>query len=155
MSSALQTAKRTLLIDKLMAVAIKVCGVGIIAAVMCLLVYISYEVVPLIQKAKIDPINSIELKSSKIHDWGFDEWSQVPTTIDSENLIFQSAQNGDILKSLSLKEFLGLNEGEKISSADFNKAKQQFVAGSSQGRFFIIDLNYTRVEKNETWVSYS
>ena len=153
MSSTLKTAKRTLLVDKFMSVAIKVCGVGIIAAVMCLLVYISYEVAPLVQKAKIEHVKTIKLESSKIHDWGFDEWSNVPTTIDSENLIFQSAKTGDVLKTISLKDFLGLNKDEIISAADYNKSKQQFVAGSNQGRFFIIDINYSRVEKGDEWVT--
>ncbi|WDE97124.1 ABC transporter permease subunit [Lentisphaera profundi] len=153
MSDLMRTSKKTLIVDKFMTGAIKICGIGIIAAVMCLLLYIVYEVCPLSKKAEVEKVNSIQLGSKDMLAFALDEWSTTPTTIDSKEILFHDLNSGSIIKRIELKTFLNLNLDEAISASTYNQAKQQFIAGTNQGRFFIIDLNYSREEKDNQWVT--
>lgn len=153
MSDLMRTSKKTLLIDRFMTGAIKTCGIGIIAAVMCLLLYIVYEVFPLSKNAEATQTNTIQLSSKNMLSFALDEWSNTPTTIDSEKITFHDVKDGRVLQEIELRDFLDLEESELISACTYNQAKQQFVAGSSKGRFFIINLNYSRIEKDSQWVT--
>ena len=149
----MRTSKKTLIVDKFMTGAIKFCGIGIIAAVMCLLLYIAYEVYPLSKSAEVTKTSSIQLGSKDMLAFALDEWSTTPTTIDSKEILFHNVQSGDITQRIDLKSFLDLGDKEKISASAYNQAKQQFIAGSNKGRFFIIDLNYSRIEKDQQWIT--
>ena len=147
MSDLMRTSQKTLLVDKFMTRAIQICGIGIIAAVLCLLLYITAEVYPLTKSATVTEINSIQLNSKDFQAFAIDEWSSTPTTIDSHQITFHDINSGQVTKTLILKDFLGLRDGETITASTYNQGKQQFISGSSSGRFFIINLNYERIEK--------
>ena len=147
----MRTSKKTLLIDRFMTGAIKVCGVGIIAAVMCLLLYIVYEVYPLGKSAEINKVNTIQLSSKNMLSFALDEWSNTPTTLDSKEILFHDVKTGEVQQKIELVELLELDDSESVSAATYNQAKQQFIIGTSLGRFFILDLNYSRIEKDGAW----
>ncbi|MDD7985519.1 ABC transporter permease subunit [Lentisphaera marina] len=153
MSDLMRSSKKTLLIDKFMNGAIKFCGIGIIAAVMCLLLYIVYEVYPLSKSAKVTAVKTLKLDTPNILSFAIDEWSSAPAVINAEELTFLKLKDDSVSGSHKLKDFLSLSEGETVTAATYNQSKQQFIVGTSKGNFYIIALNFSREEQNGEWVA--
>ena len=80
------TARSVLIVDRLMGIAIRTGGVGIIAAVSAILVFIAWQVLPLFGGATITELkrlDTIRAGAAGVIGVGLDEWGEHPFVVDA------------------------------------------------------------------------
>src|SRR5262245_45519002 len=81
-------SKSVLFIDRWMTQFIKIGGISIIAAVLGIFVFISWQVFPLFQHAKVQKMKIVELPKDDYRIVGIDEWGELPVVVDSKGTLF-------------------------------------------------------------------
>ena len=126
-------SRRTLLTDKLMTLLIKLGGVGIIAGVCAMFVFIVWQVIPLFGGAQVKPAETFELELPKGAILGFDEWEQRPFSYQANDrfIIFYDLKN----KASRTKIPLKIPEETRVECVRYDRVRQDLILGLSDGRF--------------------
>ncbi len=128
------TARRgTLWMDRGMTFLIKLGGVGIIAGVCAMFVFIVWQVIPLFRHATVEPVRTVKLGLPEKALLGFDEWEELPFAYEAGNrfVTFFDLKNG----AAPTRAALEIPESARVESARYNRARQDLVLGLSDGSF--------------------
>ncbi len=150
LSKRFQPSKAVLLIDRWMTHFIKVGGVLIIAAVLGIFVFITYQVIPLFGGAEVRPQKKIDLPASNFQVLGIDEWGELPVLVDPQGTISFFDITG---KKGHQTVSLGLPEQKKVSAFKYNPIGQEIILGTEDGNFTVVQINYaTKFEGGKRFV---
>jgi phosphate transport system permease protein len=133
-----QISKWTLFVDSFMSKFITVGGLSVIAAVLLILIFIGKEVIPLLEEAKVDHIETIELPKVDIEHIAVDEWTALPTLITKSSVyLINREKNNEITN----KEFKTHNNSP-ITAIDYDQERQLIVLGNDQGFISLVEFKY-------------
>ena len=136
-----EISKWTLRKDQMMSTFIKIGGVSVILVVLLILVFITWEVVPLLSKAKVNEINEgIDIPAVEYKALAVDEWSTLPALVSSDALYFVDLQNDNKI----IREVYKKDQGCYINSSCYVQVNQLICLGDDQGKFSIVKLNYQK-----------
>ena len=117
---------------------IKVGGLGVIAAVMGIFVFIFIQILPLFRGATVQALQTIETQVPNAIMLGVDQWTELPFVLDeSDTLHFIAIPDGE-RNSVPI----ALPGDAKATSYAYVPGTQQIAVGTDQGGFSIVDLNY-------------
>lgn len=119
---------------------IKVGGVGIIAAVFGIFVFIFSQTFPLFKGAEVheNAVHALEPRDYAVI--GVDEWGELP---------FAAEKNGtlhffDLAKAQTLKVFdPSAESGKTVTAFRYNFNQQEMIYGTSDGHFFVLPVRYS------------
>jgi phosphate transport system permease protein len=133
-----QPSRFTLVSDRFMNHFIKVGGLGVIAAVMGIFVFIFIQILPLFRGANVQALQTVDTQVPDAIMLGVDQWTELPFVLDeSGTLHFIAIPSGE-RRSVPI----ALPGDAKASAYTYVPATQQIVVGTDQGGFSIVDLNY-------------
>jgi len=133
-------SKGVLRLDRFMTYAILVGGIGIIAAVFGIFVFIGSVIWPLFQNPTLTPLRELPLTASAQTLVGLDERSELPYSYDgSANVRFHSA-TGPITQPL------GLEPGTQVSFWRQDRLSDRILLGTTDGRAGFVDLAFTATQ---------
>ena len=158
-SSKYAVSKSVVVIDYVMERIIKIGGIGVIAAVSAIFVFIFLEILPLFQTARVTKIKAVDVPTLNYVDIGVDEWGEKPFLLDKAmNAHFINLTNGEIN---TIKP--DLPENTSVTAFEYEQESQTIVCGLSDGRFCLLQMEYAedftedereiipRVETSETY----
>jgi phosphate transport system permease protein len=139
-----RVAGATLMLDRFMNYFIKVGGIGVIAAVFAILVFIISQVIPLFRGAEASPAASFPLGASGTVVFGVDEWGELPFFADkSGNVHFLDlAGHGEPHDRGWFSQTAGLAEDTGYSVVSYNARSSELLYGTADGRFSVVKVNY-------------
>lgn len=136
-----EVSKGTLRVDRFMNRFIIVGGLGVIAAVFGIFVFILAEVIPLFQGAKVTKRSTVSTGITHPIALGADEWTELPFVLSADgDLVFIDSETGK-----STTQPLELPEDFRITSARYQQETQAIVLGGTNGRYVVADLIYEAV----------
>ena len=132
-------SKTVLMVDKFMQRFIKIGGIGVIAAVCGIFVFIFIQILPLFQGAKLEELFSVNVPTNDYLALGVDQWSELPFLLDKDyNLHFIDLVSKDNIETVRPS----LPDGVKITSVSYDQNTQTLAYGLADGRFTIIKIKY-------------
>ena len=140
--SRFQTAKLTLVIDRLMTVFIKFGGALVITSVLGIFVFILLQIWPLFSPAKVETLKSIQLPDTKYSLLGIDEWGAKPFLVEPDgSMLVVDYETGE-----TKKQPLDLGIQAAVTAASINKREQKIILGTADGQFVLVSPNHTSRE---------
>ena len=136
------TARSVLVVDRLMGVAIRTGGVGIIAAVSAILLFIAWQVAPLFSGATVREdrrLDAVAATAAGLAAVGLDEWGEHPYVVDRQGRITVfKAGDGTMEASFTLP-------GPAPAVLHYAARHARFLAGGPDGRLRTAQLAFTPV----------
>ena len=140
--SRFQTAKLTLVVDRLMTVFIKFGGALVITSVLGIFVFILLQIWPLFAPAKVETLKSIQLPDTKYSLLGIDEWGAKPFLVEPDgSMLVVDYETGE-----TKKQPLDLGIQATVTAASINKREQKIILGTADGQFVLVSPNHTSRE---------
>ncbi|MBX7149380.1 ABC transporter permease subunit [bacterium] len=132
-------SKKVILIDRFMSHFIKVGGLGLIAAVLGIFLFIFFQILPLFKGASIKRLYSYTLPQASYTTLGADEWGEKPFLLVGLNkILFLDSETGKVTsKVLAPEGFTG-----NIIKTSYDNESQSFLHLTSTGEFFISKIIY-------------
>lgn len=142
-----QTAKATLIIDRLMTHFITVGGISVIVAVLGIFVFILLQVVPLFQGARVEALQSVQLPGHDYAILAVDEWSELPilVTRDGALLAVDLAAGGQV-RLLDA----GFDTAKILTAFSYKQQQKQLLVATQEGEFALVDLHYQLAHAHDT-----
>ena len=132
--SRFQTARSTLLIDRLMTVFIKFGGALVITSVLGIFVFILLQIWPLFAPARVEALKSLPIPAGNYPLLGIDEWGAKPYLVESDgSLLVVDYESGT---TETLRTDLGITG--RVTAASLNKREQKIILGTSDGQFVLL-----------------
>lgn len=129
--------------DRLMNHFIKFGGMGVIAAVMAIFVFITWQIVPLFRSATVTPIKTIDLRvppNTQLLALGADEWTETPFVAAKDGSVyFVDAQTG--LADNPVRPFAD----RSVQSAYYSQEQKTLMFGLDQGEVGIVQIDFEPV----------
>ncbi|MCM8534330.1 MAG: ABC transporter permease subunit [Lentisphaeraceae bacterium] len=135
-----QISKWTLFVDSFMSKFITVGGLSVIAAVLLILIFIGKEVIPLLEEAKVSPLETIDLPKVDIEHVAVDEWTTLPAFITKNSVYLVNLQKNN---EISSKQF-ELENNSPITAVNYDQERQLVALGNSKGHVSLVELNYSQ-----------
>ncbi len=130
-------SKGVLRFDRFMTYVILFGGIGIIAAVFGIFVFIGSVIWPLFQSPTLTPLRELPLATSGTTLVGLDERSELPYSYDgSADLHFHSG-------SSNVSQPLGLESGTQITFWRQDRLNDRILLGTQDGRVGFVDISFT------------
>lgn len=124
---------------------IKIGGIGVIAAVCGIFLFIASQIAPLFGSAKVHELSSHALSipsaAGPVTAVAVDEWSEAPAFVTASGRIFIYSIPEKTLAEAGT-DFLG---GRRPTTADYNQERQDIVFGFDDGQFVKVGLKYEPV----------
>lgn len=133
------TARSTLVVDRCMAYGITIGGIGVVAAVLGIFVFILAQILPLFRGAQVQPLSSRALPAQAYAVLGADEWAELPFVLTPEGTMLLVDLVGN--RGVQRAE-LGLDPTLVVSAARYHQAQQTVLLGTADGRFSLVKLQY-------------
>ncbi|WP_309398843.1 ABC transporter permease subunit [Cerasicoccus maritimus] len=145
-----EVSKGTLRLDTFMTHFIKVGGVGIILSVFAIFIFITIQVLPLFQSAKVEEAAVIDTGVTDFHIVGVDEWGELPFVVNLKDGSFTFI---DIKREHEAKPVIGprgiFTEHPKyagkaeFTSALYHHKSEEVIFGTNDGRYTLVKVEYT------------
>lgn len=137
-----RVARPTLLLDRAMNHLIKIGGIGVIAVVSAIFLFVFLQIWPLFGGAKVTEGESISLGDREIAAMGIDEWGVLPMFVgnDGEPFFLDLKEGPNNRGWFSVPT--GLEKGLEFSAIDYDETSRQLLFGTTDGRFSVVDVNY-------------
>jgi phosphate transport system permease protein len=143
-----QTARSTLLIDRLMSYFIACGGIAVIIAVLGIFVFILFQILPLFSGAQVQELQRVHLPQDTYVVLGTDEWAELPFLITSEGtFLFVDLAGKRGMSSLALP---GFDTTKSLSAFDYNQQRQSVVFATTDGQFAVVHINYEATFDSDT-----
>ena len=134
-----QVSKAVMVIDGFMQRFIKIGGIGVIAAVCGIFVFIFIQILPLFQGAQIEELFHIKVPDKDYLVIGADQWTELPFLMDGDKTIHFI----DLTSKKHLKPIRAdLPDNTDITAVSYNQQNQTLTYGLSDGRFQIVTIDY-------------
>lgn len=119
---------------------IKAGGIGVIAVVMGIFVFIFSQILPLFGRAEVFPLQTLPLDSDQsFAALAVDEWGELPLLLDDQGIPrFIDLKTARILPPVSLDLF----QEKKITSFRYRQDSQKLVYGTEDGYMSITQIVY-------------
>ncbi len=152
-----EVAKKTLVFDRVMTVVIKLGGLGVIAAVFGIFVFILSQILPLFGGAKVSERGSLEVDVADPTVMGVDEWGELPFIFTDDGRLFfidlrtdpetreiLLDENGDLATGSRgiFEETLDLPKDLDWEQFRFDNYSGTIVAASTEGTFATVGITY-------------
>ncbi|MGE9295744.1 MAG: ABC transporter permease subunit [Puniceicoccales bacterium] len=144
-----EVSKGTLRLDAFMTQFIKVGGIGIILAVFGIFLFITWQVLPLFQSAKVHEEAVIETGVTDYVIVGVDEWGELPFVADLQGKFTFV----DVLRADGQVPKLGprgvftetptFSEEVTFTAARYHPKDEQIVYGTDDGRYTLVSVDYS------------
>ena len=132
-----QTARFTLWVDRFMNHFIKAGGLGIIAAVMGIFIFIFLQTIPLFQGARVEEIGTLQFPPDDYECFGVDEWVELPYAATKTGILrFLNVETGAVEREINV----AAETGKKFTAVRQNLESQEILFGTDGGEFLIADL---------------
>lgn len=113
-------------------------GIGIVVAVFGILAFITLEILPLFQEARIEEKTRVALASPPDAETGLDEWSQLPFYFTGgPDITFQPATGGPPQKVAT-----GLPADAVITAKRYDAGTGRMLVGTADGRVGFLSIQY-------------
>lgn len=149
-----EVSKPTLLADAFMNHFIRIGGIGIIAAIFCIFLFILVQILPLFRGAKVSGDIVIPAQADGFDFAGIDEWGELPFLARLDGR-FQFYPVGRDLESRTAVEAdesgrpqvldAGFEEGERYGTVRYDPGASAAVFGGSDGRCRLVSVQYEPV----------
>jgi len=134
-----RTAKATLFFDRFMNFFIKFGGLGVIAAVFAIFVFIFSQVLPLLQSASAKEQTTLQLPKADYVLIGADEWGERPFVVErSGRVTFFNAT--DPKEKISVEPPADIKAN--VTAVSYLPWKQKLLMGYENGGFMIFDVTF-------------
>jgi phosphate transport system permease protein len=135
-SDRFRAARGTLLVDRFMTGFIKIGGLGIIAAVLGIFLFIFIEVLPLFSGATISERATLPLPGGAIIAGGIDEWGELPFAVTADGAVtFIPADSNAVASTATLPNY-------RYTSVIYDGTRQQIVLGTDHGQLLLANVSY-------------
>jgi len=144
-----EVSRGTLRLDSFMTQFIKVGGIGIIAAVFAIFIFITAQVIPLFQSAKVHEEAVLDTGVTDYVIVGVDEWGELPFVADLQgNFTFvEVVREEGQPPRLGPRGVFALEPdfGEEVTftAARYHHKDEQIVFGTSDGRYTLVTVDYS------------
>ncbi|GHB91205.1 ABC transporter permease subunit [Cerasicoccus arenae] len=144
-------SKGTLRLDNFMTHFIKVGGVGIILAVFAIFLFITWQVLPLFESAKVQEEAVIETGVADFQLVGVDEWGELPFMVDiAGDFTFVDIKRVDgetlVLGPLGVYKVTPKFADEvTFTAANYHSKSEEVIFGASDGRYTLVKVEYKPV----------
>lgn len=134
-----RTARSTLLFDRFMNFFIKIGGIGIIAAVFMIFIFIFCQVLPLLQGPRVRETKFLRLPEADYMILGADEWGERPFVVERSGQVtfFDFSQ-----PSQKITFDLCAESKIPVSHLSYITAKQKLLAGFQDGSIALWDVRF-------------
>ncbi len=140
-----KTRPLTLWLDRFMTYFIKAGGIGIIAAVLGIFVFIFSQTLPLFRGAEVREKAVYSLEPGDYQMLGADEWGQLPFVAEKNGTLnFFDVTKGKIISRFNPSE----TSGKEVTAYRYNFSQQEMIYGTADGFFFIVPVAYARNHKD-------
>ncbi len=134
-----RTAKATLFFDRFMNFFIKFGGLGVIAAVFAIFIFIFFQVLPLLQSARVTEQAVLQLPSADYALIGADEWSEKPFAVErSGRVTFFSPEDPKSKISFELPADIKV----PVTAISYAAPQQKLLMGFENGSFMVFDVRF-------------
>lgn len=137
-----RVAGPTLFLDRVMTHFIKIGGIGVIAVICAIFVFIFIQIWPLFGGATVEKNRSLPLGEREIVAMGIDEWAELPMFVGQDG----QPHFLDIKEGLNNRGWFavptGLEEGLVFSAVIYDAAAGNLLLGTADGRFSVVDVTY-------------
>ena len=142
----MQTARSTLLIDRVMTLCITVGGIAVNVAVLGIFVFIMWQILPLFQGAKVQAHTQVPLPAQPYALLAVDEWSELPILVTTAGTLLAV----DLTDKGRVQELdVRFDPAKDIVAIAYRQQQQQLVVASSVGAFALVDFQYKMTHKND------
>ncbi len=126
-------------IDYVMERFIKIGGIGVIAAVSGIFVFIFLEILPLFQWPEVKEIGVVSMPQREYLEMGVDQWGKKPFFLDTEsNFHFLTLDTGQITTIPAQ-----LPDSVRVTAYDYSQEGGTLVCGFDDGRFCLFNVEYS------------
>ena len=115
---------------------IKTGGMGVIAAVFAILVFIAWQVWPLFAGASVEPLKGMSVAVSQPMALVVDEWGERPAVVGSDGSITVVAMDGTQPSVLPMVK-------APITAVDYDQRNQRLAVATNDGKASLVGLDYT------------
>jgi phosphate transport system permease protein len=135
-----RTAKATLFFDRFMNFFIKFGGLGVIAAVFAIFIFIFSQVLPLLQSARVNEQASLQLPPADYVLIGADEWGEKPFAVERSGKVtfFELSKPPAPLIKISFEPPADIEF--PVTASFYDAQKQKLLMGFENGMFMIFDV---------------
>ncbi|MCC5790805.1 MAG: ABC transporter permease subunit [Opitutales bacterium] len=142
--SRFQVGKSTLYFDNFMNYAIKIGGIGVIAAICGIFIFLTYQIMPLFRGATVEFEQSLDLGDLKISAMGIDPWSQLPLFVSPDGTLnFYDIVDRDKDYNRGLFQMdPGLPEGMEYPFTRYSNHEDSAIFGTADGRFAVVQVEF-------------
>ncbi len=148
--SRFRTAKATLFFDRFMNFFIKFGGLGVIAAVFAIFVFVFSQVLPLLQSPRAKEQAVLQLPSADYALIGADEWGEKPFAVERSGRVTFFELSKPPAPQIKIPFELPADIKTPVTSLFYSTQKQKLLMGFENGSFMIFDIRFTPRYEGET-----
>lgn len=135
-------------IDRAMQRFIKIGGIGVVAAVFAIFIFILWQVIPLFSTAHVRPAGSWELPTHDYLTLASDDNGEMPYLLDrTGSLCFWNTTATNVAHQFALP----LADSETITATAYHARQREFLVGTSLGRVFSLIVSFSSSFTNSAW----
>lgn len=143
-----EISRTAIWIDRAMQHFIKVGGIGVVAAVFAIFIFIFWQAIPLFSSAHVRPADTWQLPDRDYLALAADDGSALPFLLDHNGVItFLRTAEPDATNSVALP----LANNETITATAYHARHKEFLLGTSLGRAFRVRLSFPSTFTNNAW----
>ena len=158
-----EVSQRVLWIDRFMNSFIKIGGVGVIAAIFGIFLFILAQITPLFNGAEVRPVGTVEFAEGEYAIFGIDEWGELPfmagrdgvfhftdlereqTTDDEKVARRYTVEDGAVVVGERGQFTRQVFEDETYQHVKYDSGAKQAVFSSARGTVRLVKVNYRPV----------
>lgn len=145
--SRFRVSKGTLRLDRFMTLFIRFGGIGVIAAVFGIFVFVLAQILPLFDGATVEEMGAVAIPDMDVATMALDEWSVLPALVGRDGRIRFIDLIGD-RGVFELKEsVVELEDG--FTAVRYDQRSQTFLFGLADGSIVLVGLTYKPVFSEE------
>jgi len=136
--------RSTLVVDYLMNHGVKIGGIGVIAAIAGIFVFLFMQVLPLFKSAKIEYERTIDLGEVEIGGMGVDPWAELPVFVSPAGVIhfLDIADMGEEANRGMFQIEPEFPEGLEFPYIRFDQDRSTVLFGTADGRFAAVKIDF-------------
>lgn len=141
--SRFRVSKGTLRLDRFMTLFIRFGGIGVIAAVFGIFVFVLAQIIPLFDGATVEELGGVEIPEMDVAAMALDEWAVLPALVGRDGRI----RFIDLVGDRGVFELSGPLEGLEngFTAVRYDQRSQTFLFGLKDGSIVLVTLEYKPV----------